>query len=130
MSILGQTVTGIHLGLLLVNAATIALIFLLGRRLMSTTAATAAAVTYAGSFCEPVPAWIRGSRDAFRDAAGSRWDATLTQAIRPASWSGRRVARDLIRVIIRERIAFWHWPVNEAARGFLYCVWSSLSRLQ
>src|SRR5215470_19138609 len=30
MSILGQTIFGIHLGLLLVNAATIALIFLLG----------------------------------------------------------------------------------------------------
>src|SRR6266567_4929398 len=47
MSIFGQTIVGIHLGLLLVNAVTIALIFLLGRRLMSSTAGIAAAVTYA-----------------------------------------------------------------------------------
>src|SRR3989449_2640184 len=34
MSIFGQTVTGIHMGLLLINAATIALVFFLGRRLL------------------------------------------------------------------------------------------------
>ncbi len=42
-----QTITGIHLGLLLVNSATIALIFFLGRRLMNSTAGIAAAATYA-----------------------------------------------------------------------------------
>src|SRR5256886_13821815 len=47
MSIFGQTITGIHLGLLLVNAATVALIFLLGRRLVNTTAGIAAAASYA-----------------------------------------------------------------------------------
>ncbi len=47
MSIFGQTIWGIHLGLLLVNAATIALIFLLGRRLISFTAGIAAAASYA-----------------------------------------------------------------------------------
>src|SRR6266576_1447012 len=47
MSIFGQTVTGIHLGLLLVNAATVALIFFLGRRLVDSTAAIAAAASYA-----------------------------------------------------------------------------------
>src|SRR6059058_5237832 len=47
MSIFGQTVIGIHLGLLLVNAATIALIFFLGRRLVNTTAGIAAAASYA-----------------------------------------------------------------------------------
>ena len=46
MSIFGQTVAGIHLGLLLVNAATIALIFFLGRRLMNSTAGIAAAASY------------------------------------------------------------------------------------
>src|SRR5438128_1174779 len=35
MSIFGQTIAGIHLGLLLVNVATITLIFLLGRKLMN-----------------------------------------------------------------------------------------------
>ena len=47
MSIFGQTIFGIHLGLLLVNAITIALIFLLGRRLMNSTAGIAAAMSYA-----------------------------------------------------------------------------------
>ncbi len=47
MSIFGQTITGIHLGLLLVNAATVALVFLLGRKLMNSTAGIAAATSYA-----------------------------------------------------------------------------------
>src|SRR2546428_9269093 len=47
MSIFGQTITGIHLGLLLVNAATVALVFLLGRKLMNSTAGIAAAASYA-----------------------------------------------------------------------------------
>src|SRR5437870_2311061 len=47
MLVFGQTILGIHLGLLLVNAATIALIFLLGRRLMNSTAGIAAATSYA-----------------------------------------------------------------------------------
>jgi hypothetical protein len=47
MSIFGQTILGIHLGLLLVNAATSALIFVLGRRLMNSTTGIVAATTYA-----------------------------------------------------------------------------------
>jgi len=47
MSIFGQTIQAIHLGLLLVNVATIALIFFIGRRLISMTAGVAAAMSYA-----------------------------------------------------------------------------------
>src|SRR5882724_2618941 len=47
MSIFGQTISGIHLGLLLVNAAAVALVFLLGRKLMNSTAGIAAAASYA-----------------------------------------------------------------------------------
>jgi hypothetical protein len=47
MSIFGQTIQAIHLGLLLVNVATIAVIFFIGRRLMNTTAGIAAAASYA-----------------------------------------------------------------------------------
>jgi len=47
MSIFGQTIFGIHLGLLLVNTITVALIFLLGRQLMDSTAGIAAATSYA-----------------------------------------------------------------------------------
>lgn len=46
MSIFGQTISGIHVGLLLVNAATVALIFFLGRRLISETAGFVAAASY------------------------------------------------------------------------------------
>src|SRR5436190_23592252 len=47
MSIFGQTIAGIHIGLLLINAATTILIFFLGQRLFSLTAGVAAATTYA-----------------------------------------------------------------------------------
>jgi len=47
MALFGQTIVGIHLGLLLINAATILLIFLLGRRLINSIAGLAAAMTYA-----------------------------------------------------------------------------------
>lgn len=47
MALFGQTIVGIHLGLLLVNAATILLVFLLGRRLINSIAGIAAAMTYA-----------------------------------------------------------------------------------
>ena len=47
MAVFGQTITGIHLGLLLINIATIALIFFLGRRLANETAGSVAAVSYA-----------------------------------------------------------------------------------
>jgi hypothetical protein len=47
MSIFGQTVTGIHLGLLFANATTVILIFFLGRQLMNSTVGLAAAMSYA-----------------------------------------------------------------------------------
>jgi Dolichyl-phosphate-mannose-protein mannosyltransferase len=47
MSIFGQTIIGIRLGLLLINTATIVLIFFLGRRLMNSTVGVAAAASYA-----------------------------------------------------------------------------------
>lgn len=47
MGVFGQTPTGIHLGLALVNAATIWLMFLLGRKILDPAAGAVAAVTYA-----------------------------------------------------------------------------------
>src|SRR4029450_1595858 len=47
MSIFGQTIHAIHLGLLLIDVATIALIFLVGRRLINTMAGVTAAASYA-----------------------------------------------------------------------------------
>ncbi|HEX9185932.1 MAG TPA: glycosyltransferase family 39 protein [Vicinamibacteria bacterium] len=47
MAAFGQTAAGIRIGLLLVNAATTALLFLLGRRLLGTPGALAAALAFA-----------------------------------------------------------------------------------
>jgi 4-amino-4-deoxy-L-arabinose transferase-like glycosyltransferase len=47
MLIFGQTISGIRLGLLLVNVATIVLIFFVGRRLVNSTLGLAAAMSYA-----------------------------------------------------------------------------------
>jgi len=47
MAVLGQTPQGIHVGLLLVNAATVVLIYFLAARLFGTLAGTVAAATYA-----------------------------------------------------------------------------------
>ncbi len=47
MAIFGQTIGGIHLGFLLCNAATIVLVFLLGKRLFGATAGAAAGAAYA-----------------------------------------------------------------------------------
>ena len=47
MAVFGKTPTGVHLGLAVVNAATIWLMFLLGRKLLDAAAGAAAAVTYA-----------------------------------------------------------------------------------
>ncbi len=46
MAVFGQTVVGIHIGLLLANLATSILVFLLGRRLWNTQVALIAAATY------------------------------------------------------------------------------------
>jgi hypothetical protein len=47
MAVFGQTITGIHLGLLLVNLAAIVLLYLLARRLLGSHGAVAASATYA-----------------------------------------------------------------------------------
>ena len=47
MSMFGQTVTGVHLGLLVINAATIVLIFFLGRKVVNSTMGLVGAMSYA-----------------------------------------------------------------------------------
>lgn len=47
MAVFGQTPSGIHLGLLLVNVASIVLIYFVGRRLLDETAGVGAAVAFA-----------------------------------------------------------------------------------
>ena len=53
MALFGQTIAGIHLGLLLVNALTILLVYFLGKRLFGDVAAVAAAAAYASLSLSP-----------------------------------------------------------------------------
>ena len=47
MAVFGQTIAGIHVGFILINAATIVLVYLLGKRLFSPAAGVAASAGYA-----------------------------------------------------------------------------------
>jgi 4-amino-4-deoxy-L-arabinose transferase-like glycosyltransferase len=53
MAIFGQTIAGIHFGLLLVNALTILLVYFLGKRLFGNIAGIAAAAAYASLSLSP-----------------------------------------------------------------------------
>ena len=53
MALFGQTIVGIHVGLLLVNAVCILFVFLLARRLLGDAAAVAAAAAYAALSISP-----------------------------------------------------------------------------
>jgi 4-amino-4-deoxy-L-arabinose transferase-like glycosyltransferase len=53
MAIFGQTIAGIHFGLLLVNAVTILLVYFLGKRLFGDIAGIAAAAAYASLSLSP-----------------------------------------------------------------------------
>jgi 4-amino-4-deoxy-L-arabinose transferase-like glycosyltransferase len=53
MACFGETIRGIHFGLLLVNGATILLVFFLGQRLFGTVAGIAAAAAYASLSLSP-----------------------------------------------------------------------------
>src|SRR5881409_942971 len=57
MSIFGQNPVGVHLGLLIVNLATVALIFFVGRKLFSVSAGLVAAASYAVLSVSP---WVAG----------------------------------------------------------------------
>src|SRR3954469_16746740 len=47
MAVFGQSASGIHIGLAFINAASIVLIFLIGRKILDEPAGVAAAISYA-----------------------------------------------------------------------------------
>ncbi len=57
MAVFGQSASGIHVGLALVNAASIIMMFLLGRRLLDDVAGAAAAISFALLVLNP---WVLG----------------------------------------------------------------------
>jgi len=60
MSIFGQSIVGIHLGLLVVNMATVVVVFLIGRRLVDATMGIAAATSYAVLSLSPAVLGLAG----------------------------------------------------------------------
>ncbi len=60
MAVFGQTVAGVHLGLIVVNLAAIVLVFLLGRRLVNAWAGATAAAAYAVLSISPTVLGLAG----------------------------------------------------------------------
>jgi hypothetical protein len=124
MSIFGQTVTGIHLGLLLVNAATVLLIFFLGRRLMNSTAGLGAAMSYAVLSISPSVLGFAGHATHFvlLPVLGGTlllWNPTDRQALGKLFTSGLLFG---IGLLMKQPAVFF------ALFGTIYLVYSNLHR--
>ena len=128
MSIFGQTIHAIHLGLLLVNVATIALIFFLGRRLINTMAGVTAASELCRSVRESVRPWLGCTRDEFCCTARSRRNTAPAQ--RTASDGFRAGTTNAARATVRQRIAVWYRRPDEAARPAIHTLRSNLYCLE
>lgn len=96
MAIFGQTIAGIHLGLLLANLATITLIFLVGWRLFSVLAGVAAASAYAFLCMSPSVLGLAANTEHFviLPVLGGtllllrkKWEATLDVVHQPGASS-------------------------------------------
>jgi 4-amino-4-deoxy-L-arabinose transferase-like glycosyltransferase len=124
MSIFGQTIPGIHLGLLLVNTATIVLIFFLGRRLANSTLGLAAAMGYAVLSISPSVLGFAGHATHFvmlPVLAGTLllFDSTRWQTVGRIFTSGLLFG---IGVLMKQPGVFF------ALFGAIYLVWSDFHR--
>ena len=93
MAIFGQTPTGVHLGLLIVNLAAIALIYLIGRKLFRPAAGWVAAASYAALSVSPgvLGIWAHATHFVVAPALGGillllYWDETRRNQL--LFWSG------------------------------------------
>ena len=119
MALFGQTTAAIHIGLLLVNAATIVLIFLLGRRLLGYFGGTAAAVSYRWmSLGCGVLGWPRiTTHFVVLPMVGG---LLLCCAPAPAGASGQ----------LRQRTVFWTGAPDETARSYFCGIRPRLAGLE
>jgi 4-amino-4-deoxy-L-arabinose transferase-like glycosyltransferase len=93
MAVFGETIGGIHLGFLLINAGTIVLIYLLGRRLFSETGGVAASAAYALLSLDPAVLGTQAHATHFVVAAAIGGTVLLLRAtdtgrLRTLFWSG------------------------------------------
>ena len=88
MAVFGQSASGIRIGLLLVNAATIAMVFALGRKLLDQTAGMAAASVYAICAMSPTVLGLSAHATHFVVAFALAGTLLLMRAIeRDQSWA-------------------------------------------
>jgi 4-amino-4-deoxy-L-arabinose transferase-like glycosyltransferase len=89
MAVFGQTPSGIHFGLALVNAASIVLMFLLGRKLLDDIAGVAAAVAFALLSLSPSVLGLAGHATHFVALAALGGILLLLRACEPEVGGGR-----------------------------------------
>ena len=116
MFLFGQTVTAIHLGLLLVNCATSALIFFIGKRLVNSTVGIVAAASYALLSVSPSVLGL-GTCNSFCRIARPRRRIPI---IEQAKSTGRRTA-------LARRFAYGAGTSHEATRIVFHPLWRGLS---
>ena len=128
MSIFGQTIHAIHLGLLLVNIATIALIFLVGRRLINTMAGITAAASYAVLSVSPSVLGLAAHATNFVMLPVLGGIAASAQTT--TSDGFQAVTTNAARGTVRQRIAVWCRRPDEAARPPIHTLRSNLHCLE
>jgi Dolichyl-phosphate-mannose-protein mannosyltransferase len=124
MALFGQTIGGIHLGFLMLNAGTIVLVFLLGRRLLTTAAGVAAAAAYALLSVDPGVLGTQAHATHFVVAAALGGTLLLLRAVdtgRSAAlfWSGLLYG---IAVLMKQH------GILFAVFAFLFLLWNHLAR--
>jgi hypothetical protein len=110
MSLFGQTDFAIHLGLLFVNAATVALVFFLARRLINETAGLVAAASYALLSISPTVLGFAAHATHFVVLPCTSWNAPSAGSTCPRA----------VRPVVREWRAFWPGGGDEATRGYFF----------
>ena len=96
-AIFGQTIEGVHFGVLLVNVAAIVLVFFICRRLLDAYAAKRGGGGVCPALAQSVDTRLRGTRDAFCRALCTRRRALPAAGLRAAAartlLRGRRLCR-------------------------------------
>ncbi len=119
MALFGQTIAGIHLGLTVVNAACIVLIFLVGRRMLDEVAGVVAAVTYAFMSMSPSVLGLQAHATHFV-VLPMLWG---TYILLRAAETGRLRALFASGILFGVAFVMKQHGVLFGVCGFLYLVW-------
>src|SRR6266478_4086180 len=130
MAFFGQTPTGIHLGLALVNAASIILVFLIGRRLLDDITGAAAAAAFALMSLSPSILGLAGHATHFVTLFALAGTLTMLRAFDPRSSRGDEAPKGgrgagRWSLVTSAATIPWRWAIlrprfpDEAARHFL-----------